>query len=126
MWVEQGTLSASGSLDTVAFSASLCCIMPWQGANGRVLSLLTMGELTIAASEGGVVSMSSKDNSQLLSSQTREAVVEKTVGGFLREGAKEVAGKGGEGESLIHIGTGDSILQEGELKDSSSAPDLGG
>lgn len=94
-----------------------------------MLSLLTVGELTTAASEGGVVSMSStvgsKDNSQLMSSQSWEAVVEKTVGGFLREGAKEVAGKGGEGESVIHIGTGDSILQEGELKDSCSAPDPG-
>lgn len=117
-------------MDTVASAVSLCCIEPWLGANGKELPLLTVGELRAAASEGGVVSMSttagSKDSSQLMSSQTREAVVERTVGGFLREVAKEVAGKGGEGESVIHIGTGDSILQEGELTDKGSAPDLGG
>lgn len=97
MGVWQGTLSVSRSVDAVAFAASLCCIQPWLGAHGKQLPLLTVCELRIAASDGGVVSMSitagPEDGSQLMSSQAWDAMVD-TVGGFLREGAREVARKG--------------------------------
>lgn len=78
-------------MDTVAFAAShLCCILLWVGITGKELPVLTMGELRISASEGGVVSMSitadPEDGSQLMSSQAWDAGVENTVGGSLREG----------------------------------------
>jgi hypothetical protein len=61
-------------MDTVAFATILCWIQPWLGANGKELPLLTVGELRIAASEGGVVSMSTSaghgDGSQYMSSQS--------------------------------------------------------